>query len=1069
MITISTFFVGELVWSLGELHSEVTAASFEILNLKPCETRLNKVDESENCGGKHWRTVVRRAQVVVLMLAVLPFTGCGGNGGSTMAPPPGDFKLVVSSQSLVVNAGGAQSLTFSVDALNGFSGTVQISISGEPSEITASATSFALVPGGQLQVTFSTQNTATYATGTITVQGTSGNLSHSAAVDFTVLALASSEHAPVRTRYLRTDAFYDPNSLQFAPPNFTIYDQALRRFFVSNPFVNRIDVFDATNEVEIGMIPVPGAWGIDLSPDGSKLYAGTLFGAVYQIDPSQMQITNIYPTGSIGPNGYTATEALVLADGRLALLGHFGSFDGSPSFAIWDPGSNSLTTSGCGNTGAFALSGDRTKVLSGSIDSDGTVCSYDPATGQVVTGSYGTFLSRIIPTPDGKKFLVNGGAGVAVYDVATAQQLGLYAGVLGSVLSLDGTTLYGIDPIYGGLLAYDTTSYQEKGWVANYSISDAQDTIVPGAIDETGLIVGPIGHGVAFVDGSQIQPGTQSPQIGLGFPQPNTGPVAGGTAVQVTTSSGVQNLNSFPTLTLAYIGNAPLANVSYTSTQGNFPTIAGTTTGAPASAVMDFTAVFSNNNVGIMPESFSYGPTILEVVSNAATADGGGTGAIFGYGLADQSGNAQVQLGGTSVTGTTIFSAVPYVPYPFPVQGLQFTVPPGTAGTVADVSVTNANGSATAPQSFYYANAAVAYPLANAQLQQGVYDPHRDAYYFADQSKVQVLSLASGGWQSPITVAGTGPNTQFTALSLSADGSKLAISDFGGRIIYVVNPGSPSSAQAFAVPQGGMDAGMQPTGLGVLNSGVIYFSTAGSGAYAFHKLDTTTGTFTDYTQFPEDPISTFIRVFVSPDQSRVFSCIEGIPFFVDTSTGEVSMNYTSSGLSGSLSEMAMSADGSTLVVNGFFVDTNLNPTGLTAYNDREVFLPSATIGQKLNDHATVMFQPLGDGIDMLDVATGRLVYRVQLSTALASVYDNLVADASDNTVVVITGAGVTVVDLNSLNIAQSAFGHKTALSNGNAQVRSDKIVRTKGRSTLRGPQLGYVPQLSCSRAGCSGR
>lgn len=35
-----------------------------------------------------------------------------------------------------------------------------------------------------------------------------------------------------------------------------------------------------------------------------------------------------------------------------------------------------------------------------------------------------------------------------------------------------------------------------------------------------------------------------------------------------------------------------------------------------------------------MPEDFSYGPTIVEVSTNASTADGGAQGVVFGYGLA---------------------------------------------------------------------------------------------------------------------------------------------------------------------------------------------------------------------------------------------------------------------------------------------------------------------------------------------------------------------------------------------------------------------------------------------------
>jgi hypothetical protein len=598
--------------------------------------------------------------------------------------------------------------------------------------------------------------------------------------------------------------------------------------------------------------------------------------------------------------------------------------------------------------------------------------------------------------------------------------------------------------------------------VPNFQIADVQETIVPGAADETGLIVGPLGHGVSFLDGSQIETSTPV-QIALGFPQPATGPLSGGTNLQVTTDSGVQNLSTFPGLTQTYLGNAPLANGTYQATQENFPTIAGTTTGASSTGATDFTAIFSNNNVGIMPESFSYGPTIVEVVSNAATAEGGATGALVGYGLDAQNGNLQVEVGGVPATVTALIDNIqPYVPYPFPVEALEFTVPPGTPGTAVDLVVTNANGSATAVQGFHYAAASISYPLPNAQLQAGLYDPHRNVYYFADQSEVRVLSFVDQSWQSPISLPGTGSSTQLLALSLSPDGSKLAVSDFGDKVIYSVNPDSPSSAQSWALPQTGVDSGMEPSGLAILDSGVIYFGTAGGGEWAFHKLDTTTGTFTDFSQFLESPEDNFIRVFASPDQSRVYSCIEGIPFTVDTSSDSFSLNYGVAGLSGSLPELAISADGSTLTANGYFMDENFSSIGLSAYTDRETFLPVATVGRKINKNGTFMFQPLGDGIDVLDVATGRLVYRVELPTQLASIYDNLVVDGTDNTVAAITSSGVSFVELDSLALPEAA-GRSKSMVVGASHTRRPGAAAGQHGVSPRGPQLRYAPRAASEK------
>ena len=65
---------------------------------------------------------------------------------------------------------------------------------------------------------------------------------------------------------------------------------------------------------------VPGAYGIDETPDNKTLYVGTEVGDVYAIDPVSMTITQRYPAASIGEYGFTAMTAIVLA-AKLALMG----------------------------------------------------------------------------------------------------------------------------------------------------------------------------------------------------------------------------------------------------------------------------------------------------------------------------------------------------------------------------------------------------------------------------------------------------------------------------------------------------------------------------------------------------------------------------------------------------------------------------------------------------------------------------------------------------------------------------------------------------------------------------
>jgi len=820
-----------------------------------------------------------------------------------------------------------------------------------------------------------------------------------------------------------------------------VYDAAHRQFFVSNPFMNEIDVFDATQEIETAQISVPLAWGIDISPYNANLYAATLLGDIYQIDPATLTVTKRYPSASIGPNGYTATEVFVLSDGRLAVLGAQGGIlgvDGAASAAVWDPVSNSLDTGTNGsicpiqNIGAFAVNGDRTLVLATTVDEGGggeAICSYDPIAKQVTWGAFppATFVRQIIPTPDGKRFFLTSNLdGVAVFDAKTVQLLGQitgpnpYSGIpnaaSGAVMSLDGNTLYLVDQSSGAVGAFSTTSLAQTGWVPSFTVVDSQSGIVISAIDETGLIVGPVGHGVGFLDASQLKTG-QPTLVNSGFATPSTGPVSGGTVVTNFASALVTDSSS---LSQIYVGNAPGVEASFVASPGNANSAQVTTPPGAQTGAVDLTVALNDGGVGIAPEGFSYGPTILEVVPNGATAEGGQLGAVIGYGFGDTPSAIQVTVGGQAAPVVVVYTGAPIEPYPFPTDGLQFTIPPGTPGTAVDVTLTTPSGSVTAKAAFHYTAAVESYPL-TANLQAGIYDSHRDLYYFTDQAQIQVLSRTAGKWLSPIALPGVTGKTQLLAISQSPDGSRLAVSDFGDQAICVLDPDNPASIKCYPMPLDYFNTSLlAPAGLAITNNGIVYFATAdisGTGTPAFHKLDSSSGLISDLGTVQSGGMSDeFARVLLSPDGSRVYSSIEGVTFWLDTSNDQILYSSATANGSGGVPDLAISGDGSTVDIDGYLTDPSLNPETIPVYIDWETWLPFGTLGQKLNQDGSIMFQPLTDGLDLIARNTGRLLYRVQIPVTTASVYDSLVVSPQDS-VAIITTTGISFVDLSTLPIS----------------------------------------------------
>src|SRR5579859_3033099 len=100
---------------------------------------------------------------------------------------PPDFTLSAGPSSQTVTATGSTSYTVSISPLNGFTGTVSLSVSGLPGGTTASF-SPASISGGSGSSTLSVGTTSSTQAGTytLTATGTSGSLSHSATVTLVV-------------------------------------------------------------------------------------------------------------------------------------------------------------------------------------------------------------------------------------------------------------------------------------------------------------------------------------------------------------------------------------------------------------------------------------------------------------------------------------------------------------------------------------------------------------------------------------------------------------------------------------------------------------------------------------------------------------------------------------------------------------------------------------------------------------------------------------------------------------------------------------------------------------------
>ena len=980
----------------------------------------------------------------LLLFSFATLAGCGpGSGGGSSGPTPGDFSLGVNPTSISLSAGGSANVSVTATAIKSFSGQVPLQVSGLPAGVQASPASVVLTPGTPQTVTLSATNSVQQTTVMVSFIGTSSGLQRTASLSLSVTS-ASSSALPTRTKYIRTDAVTE--YYQWVNSHWTVYHAPTAHFFVTDPFSNQIFVVDPTTQSEITSISVPGAYGIDQAPDGSTIWVATLIGDVYAIDPVAMTVKRRYIASEIGPYGFQAIIALVLSDGRLALLGQAGgipSVDGSSAVAVWNPADNSIVFYGSSPAGGsasalcslnnghifgFALTSDRSSFLAGSAN---ILCEVNPSTGQSLSGTTQGNAGRIAVSADGKYIaLPSYGSGVVLIDQKALSQIAEFssAGDLSSAANLtfspDSKTLYLNSSSF--VYAYDVVTQQQIGWIPNLVVTYTSGGLGVGpsynpnwgAFDTTGLMVGPLEEGFGFLDTTQLNTGP----TGLGFLNnylnPATGPLTGGTATQL----------SAPTPSQVYFGRN-LAS-SEPGTGDLISLVSPPGEAGPA----DVYLFFGGGGMQLISEAFSYGPSILEVSPNYSTAEGGGTGVIYGYGFGPTN-TAGIPAGlSVDVAGQPAavkgFNPNTYNigPPPFPLQSIYYSIPPGIAGSTADVSVSNSSGTTVAKKSMNYLPGLEKYSLAGSSLVQGIYDPHRNVYYFTDTNKIQIFSLQQRAWLSPIAIPLPQGATQqrLWGIALSADGTKLAVSDAQAGVVYLLNPSVSSSIQTFPIKPSGWDGISSilvlPAGLAVSNSGVVWLTVdvqGGTGYHNFFTLDTNTGTLTDLgIDGPGSGATDFnLRVTLSADNTRIYFNNDGYVFSMDTATANMVSASVNPGCCYGDYDLAIAPSQTQFEATGYLYDSNLNGVSELTLNDREIQDALYVYGVKFSPDGSLMFQPSVQGIDVFDGRLGKLLSRIAFPVPLSTNYDAMVSDGTDNILIGITGTtgdGIAVVDLSSL-------------------------------------------------------
>jgi len=800
-----------------------------------------------------------RVRIQEFLLLAAACVGCGGGSTLTQPPPPvADFSLTLSSNSVTVQQGSASAaITTTVNPSNGFTGSVQVTLSGLPAGVTSNpASPFAVAAGTSASIVFGA--TANAATGNFTVsaRGTSGSLSHSANLALAVQAGVAA-NLP-RTSYARTDATSAADDPAAEPHHrHIVYDPARRQVFITNRVMNRVEVFSTASQTRIGQILVPGATSADLSADAATVWVGTALNEIVTIDPLSLTVTNRYSVAGLTPIPNVIfdrpVEVLALVNGK-AMVRLREPGQPQALLALWDPASNSLQDLTAAapavfqqGVGPLARSEDHAKVLAAANDSSGEVALFD-ATGNVVGGplALGTGnITGLAANPDGSRFAVvfvaGGNTQVLLLDGSLRQVAGYAAAnVHGLVFSRDGKNLYVAETSNSASLitVLDGQSGQPIVRTPDVMIQGVASTIEDA--DETGLLFALSNRGVGFLDVSV--PGTISQPAPALAPapsaQPAEGPISGGTSV---TLSG-QNFTS-PTQVKFGSQLAPSAKVTgSTQIQASSPP-------SVQNGPVNLTAYFQNAWVALAPDGFSYGPQILQILPSAGTGAGGDLVQIYGYGFGADPAKITVKIGGAAAVVQKVENLASIAPslgldssYPFPVERITVQTPRGGPGK-ADVLVSSPAGSTTLAKSFQYLQSANLFSKA-ALYKFLIYDQGRQRVYLSATDHVDVFDLNAEQWLYPPTQpfapgglvppGGPPPNAGLRGLSLTSNGSQLIVADFGAQNVYLLNPSpaTPGGAGSGTIVFVGGVAGFTNSGparVATTSSQTVFVGLSGEG------------------------------------------------------------------------------------------------------------------------------------------------------------------------------------------------------------------------------------------------
>ena len=991
--------------------------------------------------------MVRLKRLAGACLYLVSMLGCGGGGGQP-SPSPGspsaDFSIAVKPDSLSLPLGTSTQFQVTESPLNGFAGAVFIDAGSLPTGVTISPALPQKIGSSGLSLSVTAAPNATAGTFSLPLVATSGSLQHSTNLGLTLVNPGVGTIPGNRTNWVRLGS----------NPIAVYYDAPRNHVLASLPAINRIQVIDAGTGSVLSAISASianfepnGRWlasasNISSTLDGKSLLALGV-GHVSNIDLASGMLTGqqTLPVsillGRTTPSPIFPTFIVAAGGGHMI----FGSW-GDSAFYNWDGTSTLASQHLTSDLYSFDRNFDGTKVLVTSGDTSGAYQLLDVASDTITArGAYSSnaTIMTVRGNPARNEWAIANSNGVDFFDSNLNLLASVPAVLIGSATywgmtySVDGKYLYFVYSPAGlpFVITVDASSHSVVGIapatgtdLPYYRREPPEWVVQPFAADGTGLVFGLGEKGLVIDDSTYAIDPTQATAADFAIiATPDSGPISVPTPVQITT----QTYAAQPDV---WFGNQrALAEALNPAGQ-----VSATTPPGLSSGPVNIKLFPPDGYAHVIPQAFTYG-TIIEYIRNSVCPVSGGCSAdIFGFGLfGSDSSQTSVTIGGAAATVQSVHYLNGERPYPYPLQYVTVTVPPGAAGR-AGVKVRSGSGQASSSGGFLYASSLQSYPSSqnyNALL----FDEKRGILYASTNSQIARFSPGSSSFLTPITPPSLTGQNQFQGMSLTPDGSRLLVANKQDLSVAVIDPDNPSGAQAVSVPANGPNPS-GPVFVAATSTGKALISIGGyvePWTGPLFELDLST---------PKVKSLTFPGVFTG-DAPRLSSTGDGSTILIRSYAGTVGIwsasdgQYTSfaNGFGGSGLGVS-SSDGNIFGVGlGFIAPDATSTIGLGIPDELGGFQSIFPNDAALNDSGSLEFVPSEQTLLILDTHHGDVLRSLHLPNQV-NVWTKVIAlDSNAEHVFLSDSKGLTVLSLAAAPLAIGSVSPSIASTNGATGVK----------------------------------